>query len=653
MRNVFTLILSFAIALPVSASVTMPDFNNERSTFNQAVNLLNKNKLTEFQRKKKQLKHYPLQHYLTYYALTKNLKNAKYNDIVSFLEVNRDSPLKQRLNRTWLNHLYRQQKWGSYINHFATYPETPVRYQCQLQVANLKGTAKQRKAALYKARELWMVGYSQPKNCDPLFKAWMDTGRPTSQEAAQRFWMSIAQGNIKLARYLNKKISDKKLKKQSGNFFTLYNNPEKLRKTSLQQIPKQYRGNVAALAYKRWFRNQPISATESWVRLRDRHVSDSDLQNDVSQYMGVRLNSRYHSQAIKLSKALDPDYSIPELTEVRIRHALSQQNWQEIAQGVKHLDKKRRDESRWRYWGLMAEMHLNPEQDYSAALDAIAQDRSYYGFLAAELNNSSFQLNAAEEPTDKNQLSQLAANSAVLRSHELHKLGRTIEANREWFQLQKGLNESDREALGYLAKSWGWHQQAIINAAKTKRWNHISLRFPHPHAKLFRNHARKNGLDLSFPVAIARQESAFLPTARSRVGARGLMQLMPKTAKETARKHKVPYRRLSQLNSPKTNITLGSAYLGDMLKRFNGNPAFAAAAYNAGPHRVKRWLKDRGELPLDIWIETIPFKETRKYVKNVLAFRVIYDRLEGRQASLLSDKQIQLLAVNQSNISTL
>lgn len=131
------------------------------------------------------------------------------------------------------------------------------------------------------------------------------------------------------------------------------------------------------------------------------------------------------------------------------------------------------------------------------------------------------------------------------------------------------------------------------------------------------------------------------------------MQLMPKTAKQTAKKHKVPYKRTSQLYDPETNITLGSAYLGDMLKRFNNNPAYASAAYNAGPHRVKKWLKQRGHLPLDIWIETIPFKETRKYVQNVLAFRVIYDRLEGREASLLTEKQVKLLALNQNKKTAL
>ena len=116
---------------------------------------------------------------------------------------------------------------------------------------------------------------------------------------------------------------------------------------------------------------------------------------------------------------------------------------------------------------------------------------------------------------------------------------------------------------------------------------------------------------------------------------------MPQTATNTAKKHNVPFESQSELFNPETNITLGAAYLGDMFKMFNSNPAYAAAAYNAGPHRVTKWLKARGKLPLDIWIETIPFTETRKYVQSVLAYRVIYDRLEGRDPMLLSADELK------------
>jgi soluble lytic murein transglycosylase len=137
--------------------------------------------------------------------------------------------------------------------------------------------------------------------------------------------------------------------------------------------------------------------------------------------------------------------------------------------------------------------------------------------------------------------------------------------------------------------------------------------------------------------------------ARSHAGALGLMQLMPATARATAKRHAIPLPRLSLLSEPDTNIRLGTAYLSEMAERFNGNLAYASAAYNAGPYRVSQWLDARGDLPLDIWIETIPFDETRNYVQNVLAFRVIYERLAERPVTLFSPQEFNMLALYQQN----
>ena len=651
--NISTFLMTLALSITANANSVMPDYSTERQKFTKALQLLEKNKLSSYQKQADELRDYPLSGYLKYYALRKKLHAASADEVQSFLKEYADTPLANQLNRKWLSLLAKKKRWSTYRQHYVHHEIPSTHYNCLYQTALLNGSPKEQKSALYNAKKLWVVGNSQPKSCDPLFKAWMKTGRPTSSEATQRFWLSLEQGNVKLAKYLERHIKADSHKKQSALFWTLYKKPSLIEGKKVLSLPQEHRETVAALSYKQWYKSHPVSASKSWVKHREQLVTNMEQQEKVTTYMGERLNRRYHSQAHSLSKLLDPNYTITDLTIARIRHALSQQNWKSVETGIKHLPEELRQDPQWQYWRLIAIMHINPDQDVTQDLERLAADRSFYGFLAAELNNSPFQLNAVKSNISDSEIADLAKKPSILRSHELYKLGRLTEANREWFQAQKRLNETEKAAAGYLAKSWGWHLQAIINAAKTKRWNNIDLRFPHPHASLFKSHAIKNDMDLSFPVAIARQESAFLQSAQSRVGARGLMQLMPATAKQTAKKHKVPYRRVSELNNPKLNITLGSAYLGDMLKKFEGNPAYAAAAYNAGPHRVTRWLKQRGELPLDIWIETIPFKETRKYVKNVLAFRVIYDRLEGRQASFLNEKQVKLLAVNQSNKVTL
>lgn len=628
------------------------DFSEERKLFQKANSLLTKNKLREFKKVKDKLGDYPLVPYLDYAQYIQQRASLKHSQVNEFITENKDTPLANHLNRTWLNHLAKKQRWSEYLTHYAKHPVLSTRFICQQQLALLDGTPEQKKEALKKAKELWLVGNSQPKACDPLFKAWMKTGHPTSAEAHQRFWLALDQGNTKLARYIDKKVSAKQHKQQTSLFWQIYNKPEKVATSTFKKIKEEHQPTTAILSYKRWYRLQPITATQTWVKKRD-NVLPKEQQQSVTEYMGLRLNRNYHSKAIQLSHKLDPTFNYPALTESRIRNALAKQDWELVHTAIEHLPEEEKKKAQWQYWSAVSEKHLTPNKDNEEKFHEVATDRSFYGFLSAELSDKPFKLNAKSSASSQEQLDALLEKPAVLRARELFKLGMLTEANREWNLAQSQMDNEEKLTAGYLARSWGWHLQAIINAAKTKRWDHIDLRFPHPHAELFSQHAEKNDLDLSFPVAIARQESAFLFNARSRVGASGLMQLMPKTAMETAKKHKVKYRRRSQLLDPETNITLGSAYLGDMLKKFNNNPAYAAAAYNAGPHRVKKWLKDRGDLPLDVWIETIPFKETRNYVQNVLAFRVIYDRLEGRQANLLTEKQMQLLALNQNNKASL
>jgi soluble lytic murein transglycosylase len=144
--------------------------------------------------------------------------------------------------------------------------------------------------------------------------------------------------------------------------------------------------------------------------------------------------------------------------------------------------------------------------------------------------------------------------------------------------------------------------------------------------------------------ALVRQESAFNASATSSAGAMGLIQVMPATAKSTARKYKIPYRNKKQLHTPATNISIGSKYYMSMLERFDNNRILATAAYNVGPHRVDQWLKkSSGKLPFDIWMTLIPFKETRGYVSSVLMYSTIYSRKLGLETPMLLQHEREVL----------
>ena len=181
-----------------------------------------------------------------------------------------------------------------------------------------------------------------------------------------------------------------------------------------------------------------------------------------------------------------------------------------------------------------------------------------------------------------------------------------------------------------MAQIWEWPSQAIITLAKIRDWNDLELRFPLAYREQVDQHAKILGLDSAWIYAILRQESAFISDARSGAGAMGLMQLMPRTARQVASRSKHAPLKTTDLFHPKVNIELGSSYLNEVYRRLQENPVLATAAYNAGPSRVLRWLPEESQ-PTDIWIETVPFRETREYLKRVLAYTLIYAHRLGKK----------------------
>nr|WP_305910209.1 transglycosylase SLT domain-containing protein [Methylomarinum sp. Ch1-1]MDP4520939.1 transglycosylase SLT domain-containing protein [Methylomarinum sp. Ch1-1] len=188
-----------------------------------------------------------------------------------------------------------------------------------------------------------------------------------------------------------------------------------------------------------------------------------------------------------------------------------------------------------------------------------------------------------------------------------------------------------------LAQHWQWDQVAIFTIAKAKYWDDVDLRFPVKYLDQVKVNARLHELDPAIVFGLIRRESAFNEKARSPVGARGLMQIMPRTGRQIARDLKEQWRSAQSLFNPEVNVKYGTYYYKKLLQQFNGHYALAAAAYNAGPHRVEGWLPDENAVAADIWIETIPFKETRAYVSAVLTYALIYQQRMQRNMLKIKD----------------
>jgi len=231
---------------------------------------------------------------------------------------------------------------------------------------------------------------------------------------------------------------------------------------------------------------------------------------------------------------------------------------------------------------------------------------------------------------DDAEISRLALEPAFVTTRELMLCDLEPEATAEWRAAYEALPpDRQLQAIG-LAARWGWHMQAIAAAARRGLFNDYELLYPRPYDTEVKAAARRTGLDTDFIYAIIRQESLYRATAGSSAGALGLMQLLPETARNTARRAGLPVPTRAQLLQPSVNVPLGAAFLASLVTRFNGERALASAAYNAGPNAARRWLPE-APLDLDAWVENIPFNETRAYVQRVAWHTLVFDWLDERK----------------------
>jgi soluble lytic murein transglycosylase len=223
------------------------------------------------------------------------------------------------------------------------------------------------------------------------------------------------------------------------------------------------------------------------------------------------------------------------------------------------------------------------------------------------------------------------------RAYELLFLDQINDARKEWLLATAHMDTRQLQLSAVLAHHWGWHDRAIFTTARSGEFDDMDLRFPMVYQDQVDVVARRHKLEAAWVYGIMRQESAFMFDARSPAGALGLMQLMPSTASMTAKLLKSPMKNTLELLDVDRNLDLGSAYLRQLADQFNGNQVLATAAYNAGPSRAKGWLA-RGEYPADVWIEIIPFRETREYVKRVLAYTTIFEQRLTDQSTPISQR---------------
>jgi soluble lytic murein transglycosylase len=299
------------------------------------------------------------------------------------------------------------------------------------------------------------------------------------------------------------------------------------------------------------------------------------------------------------------------------------------------MPKAYREEPIWSYWYARA----LETQGYSAQAKtfyaSLADKRNYYGLLASSHLKKTYPIKNSVLPITKSDSIFVSNQPNLIRARELYAINRYADGNKEWWRGIDSLSEKQRYIAGKLAVDAGWPSLALATTSKLTHQDDLSLKFPTTYQQPVATQAKINNLQPALLFAVIRQESLFQPSAISVAGARGLMQLMPSTAKFMANKLNVSVPYLDKLHDPNVNIHLGSAYLNSLLQSYKDYPVLAIASYNAGPTRVKSWLPTKSAKPMDIWVETIPYQETREYVKYVVTYTMIYEYLLGEQPNLV------------------
>jgi soluble lytic murein transglycosylase len=303
-----------------------------------------------------------------------------------------------------------------------------------------------------------------------------------------------------------------------------------------------------------------------------------------------------------------------------------------------------RSAEEWRYWRGIALQRSERSLEAEAILGDLATERSYYGFLAADEMGQPYAFDSNAFVADDRRIAELALRPELVRARELFLVGLESRGRSEWGEVLRDFGAEDRIQAAILAHRWGWHSQAIAAAASVSEYDDLALRYPLPYPDTFREFAEDARISPTWAYGVARSESLFMRDVRSGAGAVGLMQLMPATGKKVAREIHLPYLGLDTLTDPHSNIRLGTTYLGQMADRYGGNRVLATAAYNAGPHRVDAWLPESGSIDARAWIENIPFNETRRYVRRVLAADTIFHWRMTGETRRLSDELLLVQA---------
>ena len=577
------------------------------------------------------LKGHLLEPYVEYWQIRLRIDDAASERVREFLERNADMPLADRLRREWLKSLAKRGQWTLFAEEYPRRAGEDTELVCYaIQWKRLNDGDD----ALAEARPYWFSGQEQPESCQLLFAAMIAHADLTPREIWARFRLAHEAGNPRLAARIAVELPIGE-RPVARDIERIDRNPQAALNKAEFRLSSPAGRELALYALDRVARTDAATARDAWIRFRARMPEPDRLYgNLLVAYSAAR-------QLLPAASEWYGDAEGAPLTEPqhawRVRAALRAGDWAGVARAIDAMPSAQSQEVVWRYWKARALSVSGQDEDATRLFGGLATETHFYGFLAAEAIGASVMPVSEPLAPRAEDLAAFGAREAVQRVVKLSALDLRGEAQREWISVVRGFDDDALLLAAWFAQLNGLHDRSINTADRTQRRHDFALRYPTPYRSEIARAAKQYDLDEALVFGLTRQESRFRTDIVSSAGAVGLMQLMPTTAKWVAKQTgRIDYRALT-LDDPDVNAQLGAYYLRYVLDRLDGLPVLATAAYNAGPSRAQAW---RGATPLEgaIYAETIPFNETRDYVKKVLANAMFYQARLGLPYIALKDR---------------
>ncbi|MGK2924681.1 MAG: transglycosylase SLT domain-containing protein [Lysobacterales bacterium] len=633
--RLFALVLFTASLLGGAGTAVSADGagNASREAFSEAWQAAARGDRGTFNQMLPGLRGYLLFPYLQYEDLRHRRERVPAEEMAAFLEQHADWAFTGGLRTSWLKTLGKQGRWDDLL----TYAEGAEDSEVQCRVAHARLLRGDTEALLQTARTLWTVGRSQPDACDPVFRWLQNQGGITPGLAWERIGLAMEARQQKLTLYLagflaaDERVWAERWYQQDRDGYRRLDQAAGWPDTDKRR-------DIVAYGLRRLARSDPDRAWSIYQDL-ETHMGWADdargpILGEIALWsaVGGLADTPQRMRAVPSSGLGDRQL------EWWARHDLARGAWAELLQTIDLMSAPAANDSRWRYWKARAWLETGEVAQGEALLAELATEASYHGFLAADRLALPYTICPETPAVTAADIDSLARRGGFERALELRRAGVVNWARAEWVMAARALDREGLRAAAALAVREDWPPMAIFALGDSGDLRWYEWRFPLGYVPLVEANTAQLQLDPAWVMGLMRSESALTEDAVSAAGARGLMQVTPGTAAQLARRHGLSYSGAAQLLRAEDNVRFGTSFLRELLDRYGGNTVLATGAYNAGPNAVDRWLRERPISEPAVWIETLPYFETRDYIPRVLAFSTLYDWRMQRPLSRISSR---------------